>query len=82
MTCTELRRVAKWRDLWSVLRSLGCSWRRAVGSHVLITCRCGQCACSLSEHPGRDVPSGTIGRLRREVLRCPCLGDLPSEGEH
>lgn len=56
-------------DLVRRLRRAGCEEVRRRGSHVVV--RCGRCQAVVPVHAGKDVPSGTLGAIRR-MLR-PCL---------
>lgn len=56
-------------DLRKLLRKLGCSEVRQVGSHLTI--RCGDCLATIAVHSG-DIPAGTLRKIERDLE--PCLG--------
>ena len=60
----------KAKDLLRKLKELGCVEVRTRGSHVVV--RCGQCAAVVPVHAGRDLGTGLLHAIRRDLE--PCLG--------
>lgn len=58
------------RELLRILRDLGCEEVRQESSHVRI--RTGECFTTVPVHKGRDLGSGILRAIERDLE--PCLG--------
>lgn len=61
----------KAKELIALLKRLGCVEVRQRGSHVVV--RCGQCQVIVPVHAGRDLGTGLLHSIRRDLE--PCLGE-------
>ncbi len=54
------------------LVAAGCTKIRQVGSHARYVSPCGKCATTVAMHAGKDILSGTLRSIERQMA--PCLG--------
>ena len=60
----------KARELLEILNAAGCQARQAKGAHIVV--ECGKCRTVVSYHQGKDIATGTLRAIERQLE--PCLG--------
>jgi predicted RNA binding protein YcfA (HicA-like mRNA interferase family) len=58
------------RELRRILKRRGCVEERQRGSHLFV--RCGRCTTVIPVHPGEDIGTGLLSKIKRDLA--PCLG--------
>ena len=61
-------RQMKAKELLRKLKGLGCVEVRQRGSHMVV--RCGQCTTVIPVHAGRDIGTGLLHAIERDLEEC------------